>query len=274
MTTILSANQQPVNELKELTIRSAFLHRDLTVSLLVPQQLSRLPRSLPLIVFQDGQDFEAIELLKTVNQLLRTGTLPPLVIAGVHANHDRVLEYGVARQADYNNRGHRAGAYTSFVVQELLPFLAAHYPLSATPAHRVVAGFSLGGLMALDIAWNHPLSFGKTGVFSGSLWWRQKVFGSEYRDSDRIMHAQIRQTATRPDLKFWFQTGTSDETDDRDGDGVIDSIADTLDCMAELERKGYLWGKDLIYQEVAGGEHRPATWGAIMPSFLKWAMDR
>ena len=33
-------------------------------------------------------------------------------------------------------------------------------------------GFSLGGLSALDIVWNHPTEFTKVGVFSGSLWWR------------------------------------------------------------------------------------------------------
>ena len=79
---------------------------------------------------------------------------------------------------------------------------------------------------------------------------------------------------SKPDLKFWFQTGTNDETDDRDHDGIIDSIQDTLECIAELERKGFVWGKDIIYSETLGGEHNPETWSRAMPDFLIWAFGK
>ena len=135
----------------------------------------------------------------------------------------------------------------------------------------VYAGFSLGGLMALDIAWNQPDIFAKTAVFSGALWWRKKAIEDGYDDADRIMHAQIRNSINKPDLKFWFQCGGKDETDDRDGDGIIDSIQDTLECIAELERKGYAWNKDISYLEMPHGEHNIPTWSLALPQFLVWA---
>jgi enterochelin esterase-like enzyme len=69
-------------------------------------------------------------------------------------------------------------------------------------------------------------------------------------------------------LKFWFQTGTNDETDDRNKNGIIDSIDDTTDLIKLLKGKGYA---DIVYREVEGGEHNPKTWGEVLPDFLIWA---
>ena len=258
------------NVTRTITLHSANLHRNVTVSLILPADYSAGKHTYPLIIFQDGQDFPALHLSEMVAGLVSKGEIPPVIIAGIHANEKRIYEYGIAAQADYKGRGNKAGAHTRFITDELLPYLEACYPLQNAP--HTIAGFSLGGLMALDIAWNHPELFSLTGVFSGSLWWRQKAFGEEYLDSDRIMHRQIAAASRKPDLKFWFQTGTLDETCDRNNDGVIDSISDTLDCIAELERKGYRWKEDVRYLEIKGGEHNPGTWRQAMPAFLKWAL--
>ncbi len=263
-----TAHSNPVTE--AVTLHSANLRRNVTVSLILPAGYGDRTRQFPLVIFQDGQDFPALHLSGIVAGLVSEGAVPPVIIAGIHANEKRIYEYGVAAQADYKGRGNRAGAHTRFITEELLPYLEANYPLQNAP--HTIAGFSLGGLTALDIAWNHPGLFSRAGVFSGSLWWRQKAFGAEYHDSDRIMHSQIAAAFHKPGLKFWFQTGDLDETCDRNNDGVIDSISDTLDCIAELERKGYRWGDDVYYLEIKGGEHNPRTWQKAMPAFLKWAL--
>ena len=128
--------------------------------------------------------------------------------------------------------------------------------------------------MALDYAWSHPEDFGTVGVFSGALWWRQRSLHDDYHDSDRIMHRLVKEGIYQEGLRFWFQVGTLDETDDRDNDGIIDSIDDTLDLISELERKGYRWGHNIIYQEVEGGTHAHATWAEAIPDFLKWAYSK
>ena len=102
--------------------------------------------------------------------------------------------------------------------------------------------------------------FNKVGVFSGSFWWRSKELGKGYTDGDRIMHSIIRNTAARPALKFWLQTGTKDETADRNKNGIIDSIDDTVDLIRELENKGYTRPADIQYVEMVGGTHNVATW--------------
>ena len=253
---------------RQIVLFSDHLQREVPITIIRP----KADGPYPLVLFQDGQDFPALRMTRTVSGLLEAGEICPTLFVGIHANENRIQEYGVAAEADYKGRGSLAGAYSRFVVSELLPFLEEHFPIRA--GRHVIAGFSLGGLMALDLAWNHPELFSHAGVFSGSLWWRRKAFDENYEDKDRIMHQQIALCPHQPDLKFWFQTGSADETSDRDRDGVIDSIGDTLDCIAELERKGYRWGSDVRYLEIAGGRHHPDTWAEAMPAFLRWAIGQ
>jgi enterochelin esterase-like enzyme len=206
--------------------------------------------------------------------------ITPFILVAIHCG-ERIQEYGIASRPDYKQRGAKAGFYTKFVLEELMPYIQHNYRILTGPQNTVFCGFSLSGLSAFDIVWHHPERFGKAGVFSGSFWWRQKAYENHYDDhTDRIMHQLVRNTpipvgaglASAP--TFWLQTGSEDEKDDRNGNGVIDSIEDTLDLIAELERKGYRWGREIRYVEVKGGHHDQTTWSAIMPEFLKWAFGK
>lgn len=86
------------------------------------------------------------------------------------------------------------------------------------------------------------------------------------------MHRRVRDTEVPGRLKLWFEAGTRDETDDRDGDGIIDAIQDTTELLDELELKGYRRGIDMVYVQMESGQHTPATWAVAMPYFLRWAV--
>ncbi|WP_229214319.1 alpha/beta hydrolase [Dyadobacter flavalbus] len=250
---------------------SFFLEREMAISVFLPFEYNP-SESYPLLLFNDGQDFGALHMHEILNRMQAENRMTPVLVAGIHAGPERIFEYGTALMSDYAGRGNKAQATTDFVLQELLPYLNENY--SVRLSEVTYAGFSLGGLMALDMAWNHSGIFSKAGVFSGALWWRQKALHEGYSDADRIMHAQIRNTALKPELKIWFQCGSLDEYDDRDNDGVIDSIQDTLECISELERKGFVWQKDVFYTEVELGEHNQKTWSAVLPEFLQWAFGK
>ena len=65
-----------------------------------------------------------------------------------------------------------------------------------------------------------------------------------------------------------------DEVKDRNNNGIIDSIDDTKDMIAELVAKGYREEKDIEYLEMADGRHDVPTWGRAMPDFLEWGWGR
>jgi esterase/lipase superfamily enzyme len=137
-------------------------------------------------------------------------------------------------------------------------------------------GFSLGALSALDIVWNHPEEFTKIGLFSGSFWWRTVSQDDVLFDEDkhRIMQQQIRNGSYYPWLKFFFETGTLDETADRNKNGVIDAIDDTISLIYELVLKGYDKETDIKYFEMKDGRHDVPTWGRAFPEFLKWGWGK
>jgi enterochelin esterase-like enzyme len=157
-------------------------------------------------------------------------------------------------------------------MEELIPYIRKTYAVHSF-REKAFAGFSLGGLMALDIVWKHPDEFSKAGVFSGSLWWRSIDQSEDDYDDDkhRIMQQQVRKGQHYPGIKFFFQCGNMDEKKDRNHNGIIDSIDDTLDLIKELETKGYNPEEDIYYLELPDGKHDVPTWGRAMPVFLKWA---
>ena len=259
--------------LSKKTIRSKYLNRSVELTILMsPLNSHSSNNKYPLLLLNDGQDIPALQLPKILERLVKQKHIPPILVVGIHAG-DRMQEYGTAGIPDYQNRGSRASAYTNFITKELLPYLTTKYNINTTSEKTVMAGFSLGGLSAMDIVFNNATTFGKVGVFSGSFWWRSKAFEKNDPDANLIMHEIVRKKNKKENLQFWFQTGTNDEKDDRNNNGIIDAIDDTLQLIEALKEIGYS-NKDITYLEIKDGEHNPTTWGKAMPKFLIWAFGQ
>jgi enterochelin esterase-like enzyme len=194
-------------------------------------------------------------------------------LVAISSGKDRLEEYGMAGTPDYAGRGKRAAAFQRFVLGSVLPAVRSRFGIKADPARTGVMGSSLGGLAAFDLAWRHPDVFGFAGIFSGSFWWRGEDGPAAVRQSSRLAHRLVRATPSQsPAPRLWFSAGTKEETDDRDGNGVIDAVQDTTELIAELERRGARRGPDLAYTQVDGGEHNEASWSKALPGFLEWAL--
>lgn len=256
---------------RKYTLTSTHLGRQVLIEVYRPA----VPpwRLLSLVIFNDGQDLERMGLRATLKTLYKQQQLPPTLVVGVYAN-DRMQEYGTASRPDDRGRGKQAPAYEKFIVEELVPWLEERNNIYHGPDRRVIAGFSLGGLSAFDLAWRRPRQFRTAGVFSGALWYRGKAYNPKTPDANRIVHDYVSRSKRKLTNRFWFMAGTADEESDRNGNGVIDAIDDTLQLMALLQRKGLTPGKDMTYVEVEGGKHEPETWGQVVGEFLVWALGQ
>jgi enterochelin esterase-like enzyme len=253
------------------SLYSVPLKRTVLLDVVLPPNYQSSNETYPILYLNDGQDLPRLKMTEVLDSLYKAQAIKSFVLVAIHAG-DRIQEYGTAARADYLNRGSKAALYTDFVLTELLPYIKKHYHVSSAPTQSVFAGFSLGGLSAFDIVFHHPERFSRAGVFSGSFWWRSKKFDSSYSDDrDRIMHNLVRAGTYKQGLAFWFETGTDDETSDRNNNGIIDAIEDTTDLIDELVKNGYQREKDIRYVEIKGGQHNQETWSAIMPDFLTWA---
>lgn len=225
----------------------------------------------PVLIALDGQQMGAWRLEEALTGLAAHGRVVPLVVA-IAAGAERLDEYGMADTPDYAGRGRRSADFQRFVIESVLPSVRARYHVTADPAHTGIMGASLGGLAAFDLAWRHPGAFGFAGIFSGSFWWRSDNASPAAQQGSRLAHRLVRETPRPPlRLRLWFEAGTKDETDDRDGNGVIDAIQDTTELIDELARRGFTRGPALVYREVKDGRHHEDTWAQALPEFLEWA---
>lgn len=255
---------------RKKTIHSVFLNRDITYDLILPKEIQQ-GQTFPTIYMNDGQDFEQLKVIEILENHYREEK-PSFIFVGIHTNDKRLSEYGTSYFPDYKKRGDLATEYMNFMISEMVPHIRKENASSSLSTDNFFCGFSLGGLSAMDIVWENPHIFSKAGVFSGSFWWRDKSYEQGYDDDiDRIMHKKIRNSVFKSGLKFWLECGTADETADRNNNGVIDSIDDTLDLIKELKTLGYS-DREIEYVEIKGGEHNFNTWSKAFPDFLAWVL--
>ncbi|HEY6899920.1 MAG TPA: alpha/beta hydrolase-fold protein [Puia sp.] len=255
-------------------IQSSSLKRQVQVDFYMPEAVAA-PVEAHLLLFNDGQELCKMDFGSIMGGLLASRSIQPLVCIGIHAGQDRMNEYGTMGVSDFAGRGAKADSYVRFIMEELLPAIYAQcdgYIFKSVS----IAGFSLGALSAMDIGWKYSQTFSRLGLFSGSFWWRAKdkedpAFNER---RDRIMQRKVAEGNYQPGLRFFFECGTDDEAEDRNGNGIIDSIDDTMALMDELVKKGYDRERDIRYVEVPGGRHEVGTWARVMPEFLIWGWGK
>ncbi|QBA65302.1 alpha/beta hydrolase [Muriicola soli] len=251
------------------------LKRKVRFRLVAPPSFRNSDTRFPVLLMNDGQDFTALRLEHIITEAYRDKKLMPFLYVGLETDENRMKEYGTSGIADYKGRGDKADLYSLFVTEEFIPFLKKEFRASSHKEEWVFCGMSLGGLSAFDIVYNHPGLFGKAAVFSGSFWWRKKAYTrKDPEDRSRIVLDMVKEGDYSPHLSFWFMCGTHDEKADRNHNGVIDSIDDTMDLIKELQLKGYTYPGKISYVEIPGGKHDLPTWSGVFPLFLKWAFPK
>ncbi|MEO7534889.1 MAG: alpha/beta hydrolase-fold protein [Ferruginibacter sp.] len=258
---------------QEDKIYSRHLQEHLTLSIIstpMPDDKSKMN----LLILNDGQDLSKLRVKSIVDSLYRKGLIQPLVVVAVHAN-DRMREYGVAGSPDYKSNGSRADKYSAFIDNELYDFIKKRSGVRKFNS-VTIAGCSLGGLSAFDIAWNNADKIDKAGMFSGSFWWRDKdADAKDYSDeNNRIMLNKIKSSRKKPKVKYWFYAGAMEETGDRDKDGIIDVVDDTRDLINIIKNKNVIPSSDIIYTEATNGTHDYGSWSNAFPTFLLWAVGK
>lgn len=252
---------------KTVRFESELLQRTVLIDLYETEEIDNVGGRNLLLVNDGGQLRQA-----GMDGLLKgEGGIPllPLTVAAIHGGENREQELGMSTGPDYLGRGTKAAWYEQFVISELLPFLGERQERRSF-RETAIAGFGQGALSAFDIAWNNPDIFNKVGVLSGIMGWRSVAREDRrYDDSQhRMLHLQVRNGTFRRGMKFFFQCGFTNDGQDLNRNGVIDSVDDTIDLMRELVRKGYQEGAGIRY--VQDGKSRPGEWLSSFQRFLQW----
>ncbi|MBB2151267.1 alpha/beta hydrolase [Pedobacter gandavensis] len=129
-------------------------------------------KTYPVIYLLDGsanEDF--IHVAGLVQFLTMTETMPAAIVVGI-ANVDRKRDFTfpttIAKdKKDYPTTGQSA-KFISFIGKELQPYIEKNYK---TSGDKMLAGQSLGGLLATEVLLKSPSLFNQYMIVSPSLWW-------------------------------------------------------------------------------------------------------
>lgn len=231
------------------TITDSTFHRERRVWVYTPPGYAaagHAPYDL-LVVFDGGQNLEAIPLATILDTLLAGGHAPPFVAVLVDDST------GAVRLGELANRA----PFAKFVAEQLVPWVRRGWNVTNDPQRTIVHGTSAGGLAAAYVAFVHPELFGNVLSLSGALW-----RGAEASNGPPFewLTAQYA-AAPKKDIRFVLNVGALETQRVMGGAGpaMIEANRRFRDA---LRARGY----DVTYREVPEGRHLPESWALQLPA--------
>lgn len=95
-------------------------------------------------------------VLRIADNLLAAGKMPEMLI---------VMGNGMAQSGDIRDNT----VFPKILLNDLIPFIEANYPVYTDREHRAMAGLSMGSYQTSMVTMSHPELFAYAGVFSGFI---------------------------------------------------------------------------------------------------------
>jgi predicted alpha/beta superfamily hydrolase len=222
----------------------------------------------PVLYLNDGQNlfepqtsFTGVEwqVDETADRLIREGAVAPMIVVGIdNAGKDRMREYMPHRSMQPMFWRVYGSRYPSFLIKEIMPFVARNFRIATGPENTGLGGSSLGALISLYTVSVCPGVIGRLLLESPSLW-----------ASNRQMIRQSRQVKRWPERVF-LATGTA-EVGKEDRDRSV--VHDVQELAAILRRAGLDEDRlRLVVEE--GGTHHESAWARRFPEALAFLFGK
>ena len=200
----------------------------------------------PLLVMLDGDVWgPLLPIAPVLDNLIAAGCIPPLVA---------LLPDSVDRPTRFTEYACDA-PFAEFLAGELIEVAAAGLGVTTDPARTVVAGQSLGGLMAAFAAVTRPDRFGNVLSQSGAYWWKSGT--PDDHEAEWFAHRLA--TGARQPVRWHVEVGLDEWVNVRPNRHVRDVLL----------ARGY----PLTYAEFAGGHDR-LCWRERLGDALAGLFDR
>ena len=218
----------------------------------------------PVLYLNDGQNlFETATSFtgaewqadEAADRLIGGGAIPPMMIVGLdNAGRGRIREYMSHRSLHPMMLRAQGARYPTFLIKEVMPFVARNYRTAAGPQNTGLGGSSLGALIAVYTVAICPDVFGRLLLESPSLWASNRQFIKESRGVQRWPQ------------RVFLATGTA-EVGRKDRD---QSVVDDVRELAGILRRAGLDDKRLKVVIEDGGTHHESAWARRFPEALKF----
>lgn len=203
-------------------------------------------RRYPVLYMHDGQNLFDAErayipgnhwrLQEAADAAIGERGAAPMIIVGMdHAGPARIDEYTPTPDPKHPGSG-RAGEWANTLLERIKPAIDRRY--RTVPAESGVGGSSLGGLISLHLALQHPEVFRAAAVMSPSVWW-----------NDRTILGEV-DAFEGPRPRMWLDVGG------REG---VDTLRDARALRDRLLAKG--WNDETLrYYEDRRADHSERSW--------------
>lgn len=193
-------------------------------------------RRFPVLYMQDGKNLffpeEAFagnewHVDETMDRLDQMNAVRKALVVGVSP---------ADRMRDYTKPGY--DAYGRFLAQRLKPLIDSKFRTLTGRTDTVVMGSSLGGVVALHVAWAHPETFGRVACLSSTFGHFDDLF-------ERVSRAP------KPDTLVYLDSGWPKDNYER-----TNAMRDLLIS------RGFRLGEDVMQFSFPEGLHSESSWGA------------
>ncbi len=229
------------------------LHTTRRIWIYLPAGYATNKKRYPVLYMQDGQNvFDAYTsgfgewgVDESIDSLSLQKNISTIVVA-IDNGPRRLNEYN---PFDNDRFGKGEGKeYVDFLVNNLKPYIDAHYRTLPDNKHSIIAGSSMGGLISYYAFIMYPQVFGKAGIFSPSFWIAPQMDSITIGQANKI-NGKL----------FFYMGGQEGEENIKD----LQSIAEKLATRSS----------GLIYTVIdAGGRHNEEAWQKWFPEFFRWIM--
>lgn len=218
----------------------------------LPGEYDSSSRKYPVIYVQDGQNLfdplraymgQTWNALNTLNTLIRSKQIRPLIVVAIDNTFDRMSEY----THDFDSViGHGGGAaeYMNVLKNDIMPLVEKHLRVEKGRASTGLMGSSLGGLVSLYGSVHSHENFGLVAALSPSIWWNNKSIAGVMTSSEILP------------LKLYIDSGT-------DGGEKPEDVRALESLLKNRFKNGQL---QVVIKQ--GDNHSEKAWAARLPLAL------
>ena len=196
----------------------------------------------PVLYMHDGQNifdprtsntFIDWQVDETADSMIRKGEIEPIIIVGMNNTDDRSTEYSDTPLGRL---------YMKFIIEKVKPFVDSKYRTLTDAKNTAVAGSSMGGLISMMCAWEHPEVFSKAACFSPAF----KIGNIDY------VKKVLEYSGKKKEITLYIDNGGID----------LDAqlLPGVNEMVSALEQKGFLMNKDLFVYIDKTATHNEAAW--------------
>jgi predicted alpha/beta superfamily hydrolase len=215
------------------------------------------------LYMQDGQNlfdsstaFAGIEwgLDEAAQSMITDKKIEPVIIVGIYNTPDRTPEFTPFDKTPTGVDG-RGALYERFVIEEVKPMIDRAYRTLPDRAHTGIGGSSMGGLISLAIAHDHPEVFGSVAVLDPWL-----------RDSRHSLLDGWKDNSWMKGTRFYADMGTN-------GGPYYPSTTEVQDFnqLTQLfDSAGLKKDNDYDAAIIQDGQHNETAWQKRLPNMLEF----